>query len=404
MRLPFAVSTLVLTTALLADPGAARGQAPVTLHRTVVATVGTVDGFSALTFGELGGMGFDGSGRLHVLDQQAGHVVVVDTLGRLLEVVGRRGQGPGEFRMPHEMMVFPDGTLGVVDFGRGLVLLDPDGTDRGSLRLSDAGYNQRRMVTADGELVSWDTVEGALLAARGGPRRVIRGHPEVADSWRVVHEAPMPALAGPDGRVGGDLWSGGLPGLVEYVPELHVAALPDGRLAVADTTTYRVVLLDRDGVETGRIVRDHPPRRVTNALREEALASILGALDEATAGASMRLDDGRTVPAQGYAREIQRQRARAMRFGPEVPLIQALAADGDGRLWVLRETADGQARALDLFEGDGRFLGTATETPERLPEAFGPHGLAAWTVIDEMGVPRIRIERIEVLQPTGPRE
>lgn len=208
----------------------------------------------------------------------------------------------------------------------------------------------------------------------------------------------MPALAGPDGRVGGDLWSGGLPGLVEFVPDLHVAALPDGRLAVADTTTYRVVLLDRDGVETGRITRDQRPRRVTNALREEALASILGALDEATAGASMSLDDGRTVPAQGYAREIQRQRARAMRFGPEVPVIQALAADGDGRLWVLRETADGRGRALDLFDGGGRFLGTATTTPDRLPDAFGPGGLAAWSVVDDLGVPRIRIERVELVR------
>jgi hypothetical protein len=41
------------------------------------------------------------------------------------------------------------------------------------------------------------------------------------------------------------------------------------------------------------------------------------------------------------------------------------------------------------------------DPPGRLPDAFGPRGLAAWVVVDDFGVPRIRIERIDVVGDDG---
>jgi hypothetical protein len=393
MRLFFNLSAGLLLWALTTP---ARAQSVPTLARTLVGTAGTVDGFSALTFGEVGDLGFDHAGRLYVLDTGARHVAVIDTTGALLDVVGRPGQGPGEFGLPSEMHVYPDGGLAVVDFGRGLVILDSLGTEVGALRLTDAGYNQARAVTAAGEIVSWDTVEGTLLAGGSGPRQVIRGPPDQPGAWRVVHQAPIPNLRGPDGRVGGSVWSGGLPGLVEFVPEFHVAVMPDGGLMIADTTTYRILRLAPDGSPVGEITRDQAPRPVTERMRDEARIAVLEALDTENPRAAMSLDDGRTVPAQGYARQIQRQRAEVMRFGEEAPVIRGIAADAAGRLWVLRETENGESRVLDLFDAEGRFLGTPTDAPGRLPDAFGPRGLTAWLEFDDFGVARIRIERWEL--------
>ncbi|MCB2016448.1 MAG: 6-bladed beta-propeller [Hydrogenophaga sp.] len=63
----------------------------------------------------------DGS-RLYVVDtgrvdSESHRVHVYDAGGRRLAVIGRRGEGPGEFNLPTDAAVAPDGTLWVLDAG-----------------------------------------------------------------------------------------------------------------------------------------------------------------------------------------------------------------------------------------------------------------------------------------------
>ena len=53
--------------------------------------------FSDRWFGRALPMGFDAAGSLHVLDPEASQLVVIDSRGELLRIVGRKGEGPGEF-------------------------------------------------------------------------------------------------------------------------------------------------------------------------------------------------------------------------------------------------------------------------------------------------------------------
>lgn len=62
-------------------------------------------------FGEISGLAFDARGRLYVTDFQEPRVVVLDSSGKVLGVIGRRGQGPGEFVAPTGPVVGPDGAL-----------------------------------------------------------------------------------------------------------------------------------------------------------------------------------------------------------------------------------------------------------------------------------------------------
>jgi hypothetical protein len=54
---------------------------------------------------------FTDDGKIVVADAQAGQVIIGDENGRVLSIIGRRGQGPGEFDDPMRIALGPDGLL-----------------------------------------------------------------------------------------------------------------------------------------------------------------------------------------------------------------------------------------------------------------------------------------------------
>ncbi|MEZ4388479.1 MAG: hypothetical protein R3D98_13095 [Candidatus Krumholzibacteriia bacterium] len=88
----------------------------------------------------------DGDGRVYLLDGPLGRVIILDDAGQVERVVGRVGEGPGEFHGVWRAVVFDDGRLGVAggcaspgfDFSADgtLVLLDEVGDPAGRWLLS----------------------------------------------------------------------------------------------------------------------------------------------------------------------------------------------------------------------------------------------------------------------------
>lgn len=60
--------------------------------------IGSFDGDTWETFGEIGGAAFDARGNLYVVDRQASRITVVDRDGAFVREIGQMGEGPGEFR------------------------------------------------------------------------------------------------------------------------------------------------------------------------------------------------------------------------------------------------------------------------------------------------------------------
>jgi hypothetical protein len=80
----------------------------------------------------------DAENNIYLLDAQLSEVQVYTPDGSLKTVLGREGDGPGEFRGPTDMSLLPDGTLGVMQaFPGKVVKLNLDNTDAGAWTLGD---------------------------------------------------------------------------------------------------------------------------------------------------------------------------------------------------------------------------------------------------------------------------
>lgn len=91
-----------------------------------------------IVFGIINRVLLDSSGNIYLLDAQLSEVKVFAPDGTLLQILGRQGDGPGEFRGPTDMALLPDGTLGVMQaFPGQVVKLNLDNTDAGVWTLGD---------------------------------------------------------------------------------------------------------------------------------------------------------------------------------------------------------------------------------------------------------------------------
>ena len=96
------------------------------------------------------------------------------------------------------------------------------------------------------------------------------------------------------------------------------------------------------------------------------------------------------VPAGGISITLQPES-----FYPVIPVIRRVRATWDGRIWVMRQgdelLEDGP---IDVLTADGEYLGTYRTGGTKMPDAFGPDGLAAFIELDEFDVATVVVRRV----------
>ncbi len=396
--------------------GLADGDAALDVSATELYRVGALDGEEWETFARIARVRFDGEGRLYILDPGRHSVVVLSPEGEYLRTVGTRGEGPGELRSPTTLEVMEDGTIVIGDMGaRAYVLYASDGSYLRSVPLTDAdGFpSPSSLFHPSGGIVTW----GISLTFGPGqqpsfptevPIRLTSldgsGTATLAEAWVPPRNLDLPVIRAPAGggsvqmriAVGG---GGGGPALTGFEPRIHTAVLPDGRVAVVDSTLYRIAVYDPTG-STGdtfeRSIRPQLVGEVEQRLeRERRLADLASG---ATAPPTMLMMGGGgatlTGPNEEEWRRSQEERIATMEFWDEIPVIQALASDVEGRLWVERSALPGEEGPVDLLSSGGSYLGSIPPGSVRIPAAFGPNGLAAYIEEDELEIPFVRVVRL----------
>ena len=355
-------------------------------------SIGELDGPEEYLFGRIWSIAVNDDGTVYVLDQQAQHVRVFDSLGVYLETLGRRGQGPGEFSRAEAIAVLPD---------RRLIVRDPD--------------NQRVTVfgPGPGETAEWRynasvySMSPLYTDARGRTFLLASDLSRVADL--VMHII----LLGPDGthldtlpqpssdyqppfvraEAPGIRVSHGVPFTPRFLWTIH----PSGHFLTGLSSDYRIDLARDNGVLRIERSYDPVPASATERAyqRERVVGSIRGSLPDWDW-------DGPSIPSHK-------------------PFFHELLAGRDGRIWV-RLSTEGrpvdnedhdpddpgsfpvtweEETRYDVFQPDGTYLGVvvAPDGFSRFPApVFDSDNVWAVTE-DELGVERVVRYRIRTGRP-----
>ena len=427
LRLRFGAPCLWLSL-LAAAPAAAQQtielpaeDAPLTADFEEVFRVGSLDGPDWQQFGVILEAAFDGAGNLHLLDFQAHRVVVVDQGGQLARLIGRPGEGPGEFRFPTGLAVMADGRVVVADIQghRSFQVFDRDGDFARNVRVRDdllgvrgriyPDRGGRDAVVASGGLITIETMRPADEEDPPGKRSILR---LALDGDQVVRERFTYAWAPPSAgivtiRLGSrEITTGDqTPPPRTFDPGLFVGPLPGGGVAFSDSSAYAIKLTEPDGTVSRILSRPFRPRQVTDRILEAEIEHQLeeyAELEAAMSGRPRITVDGNGNVVDGIPRDMmlegllrsRRAYLEALPAADEVAVILDLRTTWEGRIWVRRRAEDliGDG-PIDVLTMDGRYLGSYP-SDTTMPIAFGPSGLLAFVETDGLGVNTVVVRRM----------
>jgi hypothetical protein len=307
-------------------------------------------------------VGIDNEGRVYVLDRDAYRVLVYDDQGRHVRSMGGEGGGPGEMRFPFAILVSPDGTVGVFDISkRGFVRFGPDG---GLL-------DEERFLTTYG---------GGLIR-HVGPSLVVSA--DELDTERGIHTDELIAITGSDttAMVHIERPAGGVIELASCgmrimgigpVFRAGIRWTSIGATVAAATAADYTITIYRDGVPVRIVRRSVPPVPATPELAAASIGT--GMKVQSTAG--VRTCDAREVVEQRGVADV-------------IPVIDDVTEGPNGTLWVRRTSGPGSARPIDVFDGDGSYLGTLSDGSPFPVAVLGARLIAI--EVDDMDVERLVI-------------
>ncbi|WP_419861611.1 6-bladed beta-propeller [Candidatus Palauibacter sp.] len=368
-------------------------------------TVGAFDGEDWEIFGTVTDLVFNETGDLFVLDEQAAHIVVFDRNGAHLRTISRQGEGPGELSEPRSMALLADGRLAVFDRSRrGIQFFTPEGEylesapfdpERGMPNLVRAWLSDGSILT-DIETRMTGSADGSMSISTGpaggeAERPILRYGPDGEREVRYVAWDPPPPT-GEGASTGGGGFQFTMSAVRAFDPLLSFVPLPDGRLAVVDSVAYRIKLVDTTGTVEDALERPVAPIRVTNAIRDAERERRLAQLGQRLSFSSS-LGGSISLPGdfQEQMTAARRTTIEEMTFADEIPVIDALAVDFEGRLWVERTGLPGEEGPIDIVTPDARYLGSIQPGGLRIPDAFGPDGLIAYADAHDLGYPIVRV-------------
>lgn len=384
--------------------------------------IGSLMGEEWEQFGDVRRVAFDGAGRLYVFDDQAERIFVVGTDGALIREIGRKGEGPGEFRNPADVVALEDGRVVVADMGhRAYHIFDANGDFERMVRIGgDPTYTvigtHMPLRGAEGLVTSTEggtmaisvrSVAGAEPAERPDPttraieRVDLSGEEIVKDT---IAEGWLPASADPTSGIsrsaGGTSFSlGGLGGPPEFSPDLYWGVLPDGTVAFSDSSTYgvRIVVAGSDVVRN--LTRPLAPEPVTDrfvrAERDRRLKELADTPDEDLGGPRIVFNGEVMAIDAEEVRKSRREDIENLQFFTEVPVIRDLGASWNGMIWVQRRGEEPDSDGpIDVLDMAGRYVGSYRTGATGIPDAFGPDGLVAFIEEDELEVKTVVVKRV----------
>lgn len=332
-----------------------------------------------------------------------GRVMVADPLGQMLaildmdsgdmELLGREGPGPDEYRQPDAVYALPGDSTLLVDLGNGrLTVMDSQGTFGKTMpiavsqpgRVGPGSFQMMlpRAVDAQGRI--YFTLGGGF---GGADSTSIGRYDRATETIDTVARVKPQEVRRSESR--GNIQIRQMP----MTPRDDWAVGPDGTVALIRSDGYYVQVIHPDGrVSTGPTL-DH---RLIRPRDQEKLAWL-----EASRASGMRIS---IEAGPGGQRSISMSRGGGGRGAPDIGAYEwpsrmpafragATVVDPHGTIWVARTTRAGDDSIYDIFDGEGNKISQVTLSPNSTVIGFGA-GTAYVVRTDEFGLQWLERYRI----------
>ena len=341
-----------------------------------------------------------------------GSVLVADPLGQILAALdldtgtmdlwGREGGGPQEYRTPDAVHALPGDSTLLVDLGNGrLTVIDPDGrftrtrpialggaSPVGPRRGGPGGPGGMQMIlprSVDGQGRIYFTIRS--FQSPGDSSSIARVGQASDEVERIAKLKPQDvSRSGGGGNV--------MIRPVPMSPQDDWAVGPDGSIALVRSDGYYVQVMHADGrISTGPTV-DHEQIRPRDAEKQawlDGLAASGISVQITVQDGQRQMRFGRGGGGPGGDADLNSydwpNRMPAFRSGSS-------RIDPEGRIWVGRTTRAGAPSLFDVFDDEGRPIGQVELDPNTSIVGFGADGAMYTTRTDDLGLQWLQRRRV----------
>jgi hypothetical protein len=299
-------------------------------------SIGTDAGDPTYEFGKITSIQVGPDGLIFVLDQMAGEIRVFDQQGLFVRAFGQRGEGPGEFSgSASDLFLMGGYRLAIPDLGNQRISwMSPDGGFLGSAR---ASYSSGFPVRWDGDGAEGIFVQRRAMGFNEDPE-LEAGDPLVRIDTEGNEETVvlMPKAE--------TVWMEGAAARFRYFatePSWDVG--PDGTILTAMTQAYRIEFLQPDGSVRQVLLKDSPPRPVTDRDLDRFIELMRDGLER-----------------MGLSPTSVQRQIDNLRFGDMFPAFNRIMVGPEGTTLVQQVADLHTMEKLDLTEEMSRRLGANT--------------------------------------------
>jgi hypothetical protein len=312
---------------------------------------------------------------LYIADRRNREVVRLGIDGVVRQIIGRPGDGPGEFRRPGAMARTEDGSLWVLDSQLARISVF-DTAGRIARTITNSGLPMYEFAVDRRSMIYGLVAPSPLPDAETHYYHLVRNAPD--------GQAPDTLFSMPtDSAVRFVLMTTGGMKIPVNAPPVFAAqlymVLVDQVLVTVGGFGYRLDFRDADGTIHRMLEGPAIDLAVTSVVK----ARWVEAGFEKSPFGQLQLPAGQ---------EIDRESLSQMPFSKERMAISGLKVDPLHRIWILAATSDPAIDRIDLFTWQGEYLGRFGAGP--LPVTFLADGSAVFRFRDEAGLERFYVVQV----------
>jgi hypothetical protein len=234
-----------------------------------------------------------------------------DKYGGYLRSIGRKGQGPGEFQFPVQILVSPQQELVVCDLmQRRVLFFSLDGTFKRSVPTWRQGTLTRLLVDSEGDII-------AELVLRGEKRgtALMKFDSSFNELFTVAFKERKK-----------------LPLLEDISPRIVWSVSVNDEIIWGDSDEYEINVLSQEGMILKKILKSFKPEKIVEANYREAIKSKFGEKP-------IPLDFEQRLPEY-------------------YPAFRFIGTDNEGRIFVstYEKANDGHGYTVDVFSRESEYI------------------------------------------------